>query len=189
MRKMRAMKAPTDQIPMRSQDPTARASNAQTSARVAPQERRARHLLLVFSTRLILGGIFIFASLDKVIHPLGFAKSINYYQILPDPLINLAAIILPWLELILGTLLLFGIWLPGTIVLTDLLLVTFSAVLVFNLARGLNVDCGCFSTTPTENPATYWYVFRDAVFLLLGGYLFFAFFIKPSPRLANASGG
>jgi hypothetical protein len=43
---------------------------------------------------------------------------------------------------------------------------------MFNLARGLNIHCGCFSTEPSGDPATWWYVIRDTGFLVLGGYLF-----------------
>jgi uncharacterized membrane protein YphA (DoxX/SURF4 family) len=127
---------------------------------------------LFFWVRLTLGAIFIFASLEKILYPLSFAKTIDNYQILPDRLINLAAIILPWLELILGFLLILGMWLPGAIVLTNLLLFTFLTALVFNVARGLNIDCGCFTLSTTESPKTFWYLARDAFFLLLGGYLF-----------------
>lgn len=132
-----------------------------------------------FLARMLLGGVFVYASADKILHPLAFAKSINNYQILPDNLINLTAIILPWLELILGSLLIFGVWLSGAVALTNLLLAAFFAALLLNLARGLNVDCGCFSTTATVNPSTSWYVIRDTGFLLTGGFLFYRSLIKP----------
>jgi uncharacterized membrane protein YphA (DoxX/SURF4 family) len=135
---------------------------------------------LFLAARLFLGAIFIFASLDKILNPLTFAKSIDNYQILPDRLVNLSAIILPWIELILGSLLVAGIWLPGAIALLNLLLVAFFTALVFNVARGLNVDCGCFTQSKVENPSTSWYFVRDSFFLLMGGYLFYRMFVKPS---------
>jgi uncharacterized membrane protein YphA (DoxX/SURF4 family) len=109
---------------------------------------------LVFGVRLILGTVFIVAGVDKILHPLAFAKSIDNYQILPDTLVNFAAMILPWIELALGSLLIAGVWLPGTVVLVNLLLGAFFAALIYNLARGLNVDCGCFTQSKTENPST-----------------------------------
>jgi putative oxidoreductase len=36
-------------------------------------------------------------------------KSINNYKLLPFPLVNIAAIILPWIEVVAGILLIFGI--------------------------------------------------------------------------------
>lgn len=135
---------------------------------------------LSFWIQLFLGGVFIFASLDKILHPLTFAKSIHNYQILSDRLVNLTAIILPWIELILGCLLISGIWLPGAIALVNFLLAVFFAALILNMVRGLDVDCGCFSSSTTENPSTLWYLARDAIFLLLGGYVFYRVCAKPS---------
>lgn len=127
---------------------------------------------LRFWVRLILGVIFLIASADKIYHPSAFAQAIYNYQILPGSFINIGAIILPWLEVILGLFLIIGLWLPGTVVLTNLLLATFFGALVFNVARGLDVHCGCFSTSGEGTPATAWYLIRDAAFLLMGGYLF-----------------
>jgi len=155
----------------------------QTPERDDKSERWSFREPLSFWIRLILGGVFVLASLDKISYPLAFAKSISNYQILPDQLVNVAAIILPWVELILGSLLIFGIWLPGAITLVNLLLAVFFSALVFNMARGLNVDCGCFTHNATDGPATGWYLVRDAVFLLLGGYLLYGMLTKPSGLL------
>ncbi len=123
---------------------------------------------LFLLTRLALGGVFIAASMDKIIHPGQFAKIIHNYQILPDYLVNMAAIVLPWLEALLGLFIIAGVWLPGAVVLADFLLVAFFSALIFNIARGIDVHCGCFSTEVTGAPHTSWYVVRDSLFLLLG---------------------
>lgn len=128
---------------------------------------------LFFWARLALGLIFIYASIDKIYHPAEFAQVIYNYQILPDTLINMAAIILPWLELLLGILLILGLWLPGAIVLSNLLLLTFFGTLVLNTIRGVNVHCGCFTTSTEGTPETTWYLVRDASFLILSGYLLY----------------
>jgi cation diffusion facilitator family transporter len=142
-----------------------------------PQKENTKgHLFgkpLLFWVRLILGAVFIIASVDKIYNPAAFAQAIYNYQILPGVLINLTAIILPWLEILLGLFLLFGLWLPGAVTVMNLLLIAFFGALVFNLARGLDVHCGCFNTAATGDPATAWYLARDAAFLLMGGFLFF----------------
>jgi len=115
---------------------------------------------------------------SKILHPVEFAKIVNNYQVLPDVLINLTALILPWLELVLGLLLVFNFWLPSAVLLTNLLLFSFYVVLVFNVARGLNIHCGCFSTSEKGDPATTWYLIRDGAFLLMGGYLFYKVLIS-----------
>lgn len=131
-----------------------------------------------FWIRLLLGAIFIIASADKIYNPEGFAQAVYNYQILPDALINLTAIILPWLELFLGIFLIVGFWLPGAVTLANGLLVVFFGSLVFNVARGLDVHCGCFSTSTDGDPTTAWYLIRDSAFLLMGAYLFFKVMIS-----------
>jgi cobalt-zinc-cadmium efflux system protein len=132
---------------------------------------------LLFWVRLLVGVIFIAASIGKILHPSTFAQMVYNYQILPDAFINVTAIVLPWLELVLGGLLIVGLWIPGTVVLANLLFLTFFGSLLFNLARGLDIHCGCFSTSTQGDPLTSWYVIRDALFLLLGGYLFYGVFV------------
>jgi len=144
------------------------------------QKRLYLNKPLYFWVRLILGIIFVLASIDKIIHPAAFAEAVNNYQILPDALINLTAIILPWLELILGIFLILGLWLPGAVLLSNILLVTFLGTLVFNLARGLDIKCGCFITSQeaTSNLCMCLYVIRDGVFVLLAFYLFYHTFFR-----------
>jgi cation diffusion facilitator family transporter len=155
--------------------------NGQTGSAAPPGVSSGNGLFrkpLHFWLRMALGAVFIIASADKIYNPGGFAQAIYNYQILPDALINLTALILPWLELLLGIFLILGFWLPGAVTLANGLLVVFFGSLVFNVARGLDVHCGCFSTTTDGDPATAWYLIRDAAFLLMGGYLFFKVMIS-----------
>jgi uncharacterized membrane protein YphA (DoxX/SURF4 family) len=130
-----------------------------------------RQRVIILAARLILGGVFVFASINKVLHPEAFAEAVYNYQILPNNLINLTAIVLPWLELVLGSLLIIGVWLPGSILISNLLLLTFIGVLVYNISRGLDIHCGCFSTELSQDPLSIWTIARDAVFLVPAVYL------------------
>lgn len=65
------------------------------------------HSFISLCARLILGAIFVYASIDKILHPDAFAKAVYNYQILPHAFINPTAMVLPWLELILGIFLSF----------------------------------------------------------------------------------
>jgi hypothetical protein len=60
------------------------------------------HLTLV--SRLLVGGMYIVASYYKIVEPSSFAKSIWQYHMVPGTLINLMAVILPWLELLMFAL-------------------------------------------------------------------------------------
>ena len=128
---------------------------------------------LSLGIRLVLGGIFIYASLDKIAHPNDFAGIILNYQILPEVLINPAAIILPWLEVFLGLLLVSGRWLPGAVGLCNLLLLIFFGALLYNLFRGIDTECGCFTTQSSGSASALRYVIRDLFFLVLSFFLFF----------------
>lgn len=125
--------------------------------------------------RILLGGIFIWASVDKILRPEAFAQAVYNYQILPDSLVNLCALILPWLELMLGACLVFGIWVPGALTLINLLMLVFMGALIFNLARGLDIHCGCFSVSPESGAGTPFSMvlslIRDGLFLILGLFL------------------
>lgn len=134
------------------------------------------HRMLTLSARFILGGVFVYASFDKILHPASFAEAVYNYQILPDELINLTAIVLPCLELFLGIFLIINFWMPGTVVISNLLLMTFVGALLFNMARGLNINCGCFSTTAVESSMNILTVLRDTSFLAIAVYLLYSCF-------------
>lgn len=130
--------------------------------------------------RWMLGAVFIFAAYDKILHPEAFAVIVNNYQVLPGELVNLTALVLPWLELIIGVCLIAGWVMPGVVILANGLLLVFTLLLFYNLHRGLDIHCGCFSTEPGENPVGTLTIARDTIFLLLSFYLTW-FTLRKSP--------
>jgi hypothetical protein len=122
---------------------------------------------LAWLLRLGLAGVLLYASADKILHPQDFVGIVKDYHILPDALVNVTAIWLPWFELLLG-LCLFAGWLSdGALALATLLLAAFWTVLLVNYFRGINVGCGCFTSTPEEAAPMLWYVARDSFLLAL----------------------
>jgi hypothetical protein len=134
-----------------------------------------------------MAGVFIYASIDKIIHPDLFAQAVYNYQVLPGYLVNLTALILPWLELILGTCLLFNRWMAGASALAAGLMALFLGMILFNLARGLDISCGCFSTAPDEDPITVLTLARDMLFLIFSLTLAGLVFIKNTRRRSPGS--
>jgi len=100
---------------------------------------------LILAIRLILGVTFIWASLDKIANPGAFALSIYNYRMLPHETINFMAIVMPWLELVTGILIIAGIFMRGSALWIGIMLLVFIVALSSALARGLDIDCGCFS--------------------------------------------
>lgn len=129
--------------------------------------------VIVKMLRWLLGAVFIYASYDKILEPQAFAQAVYHYQILPDALVNLTAIFLPWLELLLGLSLISGIWLPGATMVSTGLLAVFMGALLFNQARGFDINCGCFSADMASELGGWWTVSRDLLFLSIATYLFF----------------
>ena len=143
--------------------------------------RQKFSLFLYHGSRIVLGVVFIYASYDKILHPAAFAKIIYNYQILPDELVNLSAIFLPWLELITGSLLIIGVWLPGSVFISNILLIIFFCALMYNKARGLDISCGCFSTGTDDGFHSNFNILRDFGFIVISLFLFFKVFISDSP--------
>jgi len=120
-----------------------------------------------WTLRLALAGLFLYASADKIIHPKDFAVIVKAYHILPDPLANLAALWLPWLEVVIGACLFTGLLRDGALTLATGLLAVFWLALIVNYFRGIDVSCGCFTTSAEEKAPMLWYIGRDALLLAL----------------------
>ncbi|KPL01115.1 MAG: hypothetical protein AMJ91_01535 [candidate division Zixibacteria bacterium SM23_73_3] len=130
-----------------------------------------KRVVLLF--RLFLGVTFIYASLDKIAHPDQFARIIYNYKILPHFLINVFAITLPWVELIAGLFLILGIFTESSVLLICFLLIVFSIAISINLIRGIDLNCGCFSTDPAGKKEGANLLIKDFIFLFLGIMVFF----------------
>jgi len=124
--------------------------------------------------RLLLGGVFIYASLDKIAHPADFARIIHNYKLFPAFSIYLAAAVVPWVEMIAGVLLVIGVFPRAAAGVLSLLLVIFAAALTINLVRGLDFNCGCFSATAIGKSDPMGLIFRDLVLLIPGLIIFFS---------------
>jgi len=125
---------------------------------------RSRPALIV--SRLILGGIFIYASIDKIAHPDQFAEIVYNYKLMPGMAVNIMAIVLPWVELVAGLFLVLGIWVKDSAAILGALLLVFIGAISVNLARGLDFDCGCFSTAGGHERSAILLLLRDLVLLL-----------------------
>jgi uncharacterized membrane protein YphA (DoxX/SURF4 family) len=132
------------------------------------------HHSAVMIIRLFLGGMFIYASLHKLADPAAFSKIIYGYKILPPWAINLLAITLPGVELVSGVLLLLGLFSRGASLTITLSLGVFVCAIGFNLWRGVEFDCGCFSFAHSSRGAAVDLLIRDIVLLILSLRVLFA---------------
>lgn len=123
--------------------------------------------------RMIVGAVFIYASLDKIMHPEAFAKSIYNYKVLPAGLINLTALFLPWLELLTGAALVLGTKVKGASLIISALLVVFLVAVTSTLIRGISIDCGCFTSSSAGRKTGWGLLVQDVVLLLLCMHLYY----------------
>ena len=130
------------------------------------------HALLALCARLYLAFVFLLACYHKILHPQAFAIDIATYQIVPLALVNLMAIVLPWVELASGLTLLGGWRTRAAALLTGGMMVMFIIALSIALHRGLDISCGCFASQgAVEDPISWRTIARDSSWLLLSLYV------------------
>ena len=105
---------------------------------------------LTLLVRVFLGGYFLFAAVPKIAEPYAFSVSIVHYAMMPDWSINAFALVVPWLELLVGVCLVVGFRVRSAAVICAILLAVFIAAVGWAMAHGLQIDCGCFGEANKE---------------------------------------
>ncbi len=105
---------------------------------------------ITLAARLLIGSLFVYASIHKVLDPADFAMSIRNYMIVPPAWSNLLALTLPWVEIGAGGFLILGVQTRPSALLTTGLLGVFLGAVVYAYAIGLDIDCGCFSSAASS---------------------------------------
>jgi uncharacterized membrane protein YphA (DoxX/SURF4 family) len=126
---------------------------------VIPQRR----LLLIF--RIVVGGVFVWAGVQKIIDPLGFAQNVENFRVVSRELAFLVAVVLPWVEVLSGAFLISGILLRSSALLISIQLIVFIGLVASVLARGIDTSCGCFGSLSRRADLTL--ILTDAVLLIL----------------------
>lgn len=136
--------------------------------------------------RMGLGALFVYASYHKILSPDAFADAINNYHILPIFLVNIAALTLPYVELLFGLFLIFNFRpLPASLATLLLILVFFAATLSAYL-RGIDTGCGCFSAQ--GEPINWLTLGRDLIFLVWAFLVVRHAFSQKSPNQEQPEG-
>jgi uncharacterized membrane protein YphA (DoxX/SURF4 family) len=101
--------------------------------------------VLALLLRIALGAIFVYAAWSKLKDPWAlFAMAIDSYQVLPMWAVEWLARTLPWIELLIGALLIAGRWMRVSTATTSLLLLVFFSMMVRAHVKGIEINCGCF---------------------------------------------
>ena len=120
---------------------------------------------LICLVRFILGLVFLFASVGKILDPKAFAENLIAYRIFDSPqMLKYVAVTLPWIEWLCGIFLVLGVFVRSMSALATLLLFAFLAGMISALLRGLEIHCGCFGS-PQETIGAF-SLLRDGFFLV-----------------------
>ena len=130
------------------------------------------HLVLV--SRIFIGLLFIVSSLDKIVDPSAFSGSVANYGLLPSWMPTIIATILPWVELLCGFAVLFGVFLRGSSLLLSAMLAIFTLAVMSALLRGLDISCGCFTQDPAAGHIGWMKVVQNTSLIALTLFLYFS---------------
>jgi uncharacterized membrane protein YphA (DoxX/SURF4 family) len=100
----------------------------------------------VVLARVLVGGVFVFAGLSKLLLPHAeVVAMMQQYTVIPPAVIPLLATLLPWIEVLSGTALLIGFYTTPAAVLIGVQLLSFCGLMTAILLLGIDIeDCGCF---------------------------------------------
>jgi putative oxidoreductase len=94
--------------------------------------------------RWLLGLLLIWAALGKLANPQDFFTALLAYRLpLPNGLVSLTAIVLPWLELLCGLLLVANYRTPAALTWALVLFLVFTVCTGQAWLRNLSISCGC----------------------------------------------
>ena len=134
--------------------------------------RLLRHPAVHWALAIVVGAVFVYASLSKIEDPRAFAKIVYHYQVIgPSATLgfvpaNLLAVALPWLELIAGVLLVTGVWRREAALVSAVMLAVFVAAVGSTLARGIDIqNCGCFALDESGRAAGWKLIAGDLALL------------------------
>jgi uncharacterized membrane protein YphA (DoxX/SURF4 family) len=141
---------------------------------------------LATAARALLGVVFVYAGVLKLPDPAAAERAVRAYRLLPEALVPAAAFGLPVIEIAVGAALLAGIFVRTAAIATAVMLALYIAAIASVWARGLSIDCGCFSRGgQVASGATHYptEIARDTVLLLI------ALALARWPRSRLALGG
>lgn len=124
--------------------------------------------------RLVLGGVLLVAGLLKIGNLASNVQSVRAYKLFGETLVRIIGYGLPIFEIVLGLLILVGVFTRWTALLGMLTMVAFIAGIAHAWSSGLTIDCGCFGDGGTVDASQTKYpqeILRDIGFALAGLWL------------------
>jgi uncharacterized membrane protein YphA (DoxX/SURF4 family) len=124
--------------------------------------------ILHWFCQIVLTGIFLYSGYIKIHSPLQFAVALDGYQLIPEQFILPLATYFPWVEIVMGVVILTGWKIRYSAACATALLLFFSLLLTITYMRGIDANCGCFSFDDPISPLS---ILRDGIIVLPAIYL------------------
>jgi uncharacterized membrane protein YphA (DoxX/SURF4 family) len=125
--------------------------------------------------RLALAAVFLWAAYTKLRDPwMIFAMEIDAMRIVPSATLEPIARTMPWLELLIGVLLVIGIQTRYVASAATVLLGFLFILLLVLYLRGFQGDCGCFGPGEQLGPKT---LARDGALVALSAWVTWQAFV------------
>ena len=150
----------------------------QPHGKVGTMKRLLSNEYLVLIVRIVLGCVFIVASIEKAANPASFITSIGNYRLAGYDVAAVMATVLPWIELLCGMALLFGVFTRGGALLSFAMLVVFTVAVTSAVIRGLDISCGCFTQDPTVGKVGWMKVGENILLIAASLFLLFSAGLK-----------
>jgi putative oxidoreductase len=122
--------------------------------------------------RWLLAVILVWAAVSKIANLNDFYADISAYRLsLPDSVLRLTTMVLPWLELLCAVLIVAGTVRRAALIWTAVLFAVFVIATGQAWARGLEISCGCMKLDFLGESAgkileSVWFAFLRAIVLL-----------------------
>lgn len=137
-------------------------------------ELRSRYGAIIVSLlSVILGTIFLYAGVIKVLDPLKFADAVHAFKILPRWPIMSLALGLPMVEILSGILLITQRYRRLGAFAILVMTTVFAAAIASALARGLIINCSCFGELGVPTRTKLWTaLIRDVALFLMALFVY-----------------
>ncbi len=136
--------------------------------------------------RLVTGGVWLVAGWKKLFDLPENVRAVRAYELLPEAVVPAVGHALPFVEVTVGLLLIFGLLTRLMAGISSLLFIAFIIGIASAWARGLQIDCGCFGGGGFDADAASKYpveIARDVGLLALSLWLV----VRPRSRWAMDS--
>jgi len=126
---------------------------------------------LALILRVFVGYYFIYASMSKIPYPAQFAELLAAYRIFPFPIVNILAVVVPWMELVTGLFIIIGLRNKASAIIIIFSYIAFNVVVGLNVIVDSPITCGCYDTV--GEPVSWMKVLKNTIWMLFTIQVFF----------------